>query len=80
VSVPRIDPASPLQFVINTSAGAFDLDAKRAVIQSALNAQSRKGELLICRPADLARVATEAAAAAIARSTAVIAVAAGWRS
>lgn len=74
VSVPCIDPTSPLQFVINASAGAFDLDAKRAVIQSALDAQGRKGELLICRPADLARVATEAAAAAIARSTAVIAV------
>ncbi len=73
-SVPRIDPASPLQFVINTSAGAFDLDAKRAVIESALTAQGRKGELLICRPPDLARVAAEAAATAVARSTAVIAV------
>lgn len=73
-SVPRIDPASPLQFVINASAGAFDLDEKRAVIQSALTARGRKGDLLICRPADLARVAAEAAAAAVARNTAVIAV------
>jgi diacylglycerol kinase family enzyme len=74
MSVPRIDPASSLQFVINASAGAFDLDEKRAVIQSALTAHGRKGDLLICRPADLARVAAEAAAAAVARSTAVIAV------
>jgi diacylglycerol kinase family enzyme len=74
VPVPRIDPASPLQFVINVSAGAFDLDAKRAVIQSALTAEGRKGELLICQPADLARVAAEAAATAVARRTAVIAV------
>jgi len=74
MSAPRIDPASPLLFVINASAGAFDLDEKRAVIQSALTAHGRKGDLLICRPADLARVAAEAAAAAVARSTAVIAV------
>ena len=74
MSLPRIDPASPLQFVINASAGAFDLDAKRAVIQSALTAYGRKGELLICQPADLGQVAAEAAAAAVARNTAVIAV------
>lgn len=74
MTVPCIDPASPLQFVINASAGAYDLDAKRAVIESALTAQGRKGELLICRPPDLAQVAAEAAAAAVVRRTAVIAV------
>ena len=72
--VPRLDPASALLFVINASAGALDVDAKRAVIESALAAHGRKGELLICGPAELARVATEAAAAAVARASAVIAV------
>jgi diacylglycerol kinase family enzyme len=74
MSVPRLDPASALLFVINAAAGALDVEAKRAVIQSALAAHGRKGELLTCLPADLARVATEAAAAAVARNTAVIAV------
>ncbi|MHB8787303.1 MAG: diacylglycerol/lipid kinase family protein [Thauera sp.] len=71
---PRLDPASPLLFVINAAAGAQDLDAKRAVLESALAASGRKGELLVCQPDELSRVATEAAAAALARSTAVVAV------
>ena len=74
MSVPRLDPASALLFVINAAAGALDVDAKRAVIESALTARGRKGELLVCRPAELARVVTEAATAAVARGTAVIAV------
>lgn len=74
MSIPRFDPASALLFVINDAAGALDVDAKRAVIQSALAAKGRKGELLTCRPDELARVATEAAAAAVARGTAVVAV------
>jgi diacylglycerol kinase family enzyme len=74
LSAPRIDPASALLFVINASAGGLDVDAKRAVIQSVLAAHGRKGELLTCRPADLLRMATEAAAAAVVRGTAVIAV------
>ncbi len=74
MSVPRLDPASALLFVINAAAGALDIDAKRAVIESALAARGRKGELLICGPADLPRVAAEAAAAAVAGGGAVIAV------
>lgn len=74
MSAPRFDPASPLLFVINAAAGAQDVDAKRAVIESALAAQGRKGELLTCEAADLARVAAEAAAAAAERATAVVAV------
>lgn len=74
MSVPQLDPAAALLFVINAAAGAVDVDAKRAVIESVLAAHGRKGELLTCAPAELGRVATEAAAAAIARSTAVIAV------
>jgi len=73
-SVPPLNPASALLFVVNAAAGAFDIDAKRAVIESALAARGRKGELLICRPAELSRVAAQAAAAAVATDTAVIAV------
>jgi len=74
MSVPRFDPESTLLFVINAAAGALDVDAKRAVIESALAARGRKGELLTCGPGELLRVATEAAKAAVARGTAVIAV------
>lgn len=74
VSIPRIEPASALLFVINVSAGAIDVDAKRAVIETALAEQGRKGELLICGTEELPRVAAEAAAAAVARGTAVVAV------
>jgi diacylglycerol kinase family enzyme len=73
-AAPHLDPAATLLFVINTASGAFDIDAKRAVIESALAAHGRNGELLTCQPSDLLGVATEAAAAAAARSTAVIAV------
>lgn len=72
--VPHIDPASALLFVINVSAGATDLDAKRAVIKAALEEAGRAGELLVCSPGELPRVATQAAAAAVARNSAVIAV------
>lgn len=73
-AVPRFDPAATLLFVINASSGAVDVDAKRAVIESALEARGRKGELLTCGPGELSRVARDAAAAAVARGTAVIAV------
>jgi len=71
---PRIDPVSALLFVINAGAGAHEADAKRVVIEEALARRGRKGELLICRPDELPRVASEAAAAAAARGAAVIAV------
>jgi diacylglycerol kinase family enzyme len=71
---PEIDSASPLQFVINAAAGSSDADTKREVIETALQVAGRRGELLFCRPADLARVAQEAAARAIAARTAVVAV------
>jgi diacylglycerol kinase family enzyme len=61
-------------FVINSSSGAHDIDAKCAVIESVLSASGRQGELLVCRPSELQRVATEAAGQAVARDTAVIAV------
>lgn len=74
MSAPSLDPTSPLLFVVNAASGAFDVGAKRAVIESALAARGRKGELLICRPAELSEVAAQAAAAAAATNTAVIAV------
>ncbi len=58
---PRLDPESALLFVINAAAGALDVDAKRAVIESTLAARGRRGELLVCAPDELACVATEAA-------------------
>ena len=71
---PELDPASPLQFVINAAAGSSDADAKREVIEAALNAGGRRGDLLFSRPAELARVAQDAAAMARADHTAVVAV------
>ena len=73
-SGPRIDPSAPLLFVINASAGAHDVDAKTAVIESALAARGRQGELRVCRPEALQWEATEAAMRAAALGTAVIAV------
>ncbi|MFP8779092.1 diacylglycerol/lipid kinase family protein [Hydrogenophaga sp. RWCD_12] len=72
--VPPYDPASPLLFVINAAAGAHDVNAKRAVIESALAAHGRLGELLVCHPAELPRVAARAADAAMAWRSAVVAV------
>ena len=74
VVCPEFDPASPLQFIINAAAGSSDADAKREVIETALRAGGRRGELLFCSPAELARVAQKAAARAIASGTAVVAI------
>jgi hypothetical protein len=35
---PEVDPASPLQFVINAAAGSGDADTKREVIETAVRA------------------------------------------
>lgn len=71
---PRFDPAAVLLFVINSSSGAYDIHAKCEVIESALLSAGRRGELLVCRPHDIQQVATDAARAAVARGSAVIAV------
>jgi len=71
---PEVDPASPLQFVINAAAGSGDADTKREVIETALRAAGRRGDLLFSRPAELALVAQRAATQAIATRTAVVAV------
>ncbi len=72
--VPRLDPAAALLFVINGAAGATEIEAKRAVIETALARSGRRGELRVCGTADLAQVATKAAAEAVARGSAVVAV------
>ena len=71
---PEIDPASPLQFVINAAAGSSDAQAKREVIAAALQAGGRRGHLLFCSPAELTGVAHQAAKKASADRTAVVAV------
>lgn len=62
---PEIDPAAPLQFVINAAAGSSDAETKREVIETVLRLAGRRGELLFSRPAELARVAQEAAAGSL---------------
>ena len=71
---PEVDPASPLQFVINAAAGSGDADTRREVIETALRAAGRRGDLLFSRPAELALVAQQAATQAIGTRTAVVAV------
>lgn len=73
-AAPHIDPASPLQFVVNAASGSSDAASKRDVIEAALRAGGRRGELLFCGPAELTRVARQAAATAVATRTAVVAV------
>ena len=72
--VPEIDPAARLLFVINAASGRNDPDTTRHVIEEALRAAGRTGELLFARPDELARTAQQAAATATARHTAVVAV------
>jgi diacylglycerol kinase family enzyme len=72
--LPEIDLASPLQFVINAAAGSSDAEAKREVVEAALRAGGRRGDLLFCSPAELTCVSDQAATRAIATRTAVVAV------
>ena len=72
--LPEIDLAAPLQFVINAAAGSSDAEAKREVVEAALRASGRRGELLFCSPTELTCVSHQAATRAIATRTAVVAV------
>ena len=72
--VPEIDPAAPLLFIINAASGRHDAGTTRQLIEDALRAAGRSGELLFTRPDQLARVAQQAVATASARRTAVVAV------
>ena len=71
---PDLDPASPLQFVINAAAGSSDAETKRAIIETALQFAGRRGDVLFSRPDELALVAHRAATQAKATHTAVVAV------
>ena len=71
---PPQDPAAPLIFIINAASGRSDAETKRAVIEQALQAAGRTGELRFTRPADLPRVAREASTTALATRSAVVAV------
>ena len=71
---PELNPSAPLIFIINAASGRSDADAKRAVIENALQAAGRTGELRFARPAELDRVAREASATAFATRSAVVAV------
>lgn len=73
-ALPEIDLTSPLQFVINAAAGSSDARAKREVVEAALRAGGRRGDLLFCSPAELPGVAHQAATLAVANRTAVVAV------
>jgi diacylglycerol kinase family enzyme len=71
---PEIDPTAVMLFVINGSSGASDANAKSDAIQGALDLAGRRGELIFCEPAELGRVAKDAAAKAITSRTALVAV------
>ena len=71
---PDLDTAAPLIFIINAASGRSGAEAKRAVIEQALQDAGRQGQLRFTRPADLPRVAREAAAQALATHSAVVAV------
>ncbi len=71
---PAIEPAAALQFVINAAAGSGDAEARRNLIESVLQAESRRGELHFCDPPELPGVAHAAAQQALAMGSAVVAV------
>ena len=63
-----------LQFVVNGEAGSSDVDAKRDAIESGLRDTGRTGSVRFAAPGELARVAREGAAKALADDSAVVAV------
>ena len=71
---PRFDAAAALQFVVNGKAGSSDADATRDAIESGLREAGRAGTVLFAAPGELARVAREGAATALADGSAVVAV------
>lgn len=71
---PLFKPASALQFVVNGQSGHGDADATREVIETGLREAGRTGTVLFAAPGELAHVAREAAARALAEDSAVVAV------
>jgi len=72
--VPELDPAAPIQFVVNAAAGSSDAATKREVIESVLQAEGRCGDLHFCTPLQLAAMARESAQRALSTHAAVVAV------
>lgn len=73
-AAPVVDPAAPLQVVINVGSGHGDADASRLALETALTERGRTGNLLMTRPAHIPGVARQAAADARRLGTAVVAV------
>jgi diacylglycerol kinase family enzyme len=74
LNVPEIDASAPLIFVVNAAAGTQQAEAQSALIQNALKAAGRAGELVFSEPDHLATAARQAAFKAAVTHTAVIAV------
>jgi diacylglycerol kinase family enzyme len=71
---PAFNAAAALQFVINGTAGSADADATREAIESGLREAGRMGIVRFAAQGELARVARESAAMALADGSAVVAV------
>jgi diacylglycerol kinase family enzyme len=69
-----MDPAAPLQFVINAAAGHHEPAMIGQVIEEALRLSGRTGELLFAHPDQLSTIAQKAAATAFGQRSAVVAV------
>ncbi len=74
IGAPQINPAAPLIFVVNATAGTQQADAQRQLIEDALKQAGRAGELVISQPGDLAVASRQAAFKAAVTHTAVVAV------
>ena len=68
------DPQAVPVFVVNAASGREAADSKRALLEAALAAAGRSAELLFAAPADLPQVSREAAATALSRRAALVAV------
>ena len=71
---PSFNGAAALQFVVNGKAGSSDADATRDAIESGLREAGRTGIIRFAAQGELARVAREGAAKALADGSAVVAV------
>ena len=71
---PEFNDTAELQFVVNGKAGSSDADAMRDAIESGLHEAGRPGIVHFAAPGELARVAREGAAKAVADNAAVVAV------
>ena len=71
---PTFNAAAALQFVVNGEAGSSDADATRDAIESGLREAGRTGIVRFAAQGELARVAREGAAQALADGSAVVAV------